>query len=71
MAGVSRVEFPNGTPIIDLTSDTVTADKMYVGITAHSANGDIITGTAEIIDDGEGNITLPEGLVTLIGEEDT
>lgn len=30
---------------VDLTSDTVTADKMLSPYTAHDANGDIITGT--------------------------
>lgn len=65
MPNPSRIEFPDGTPIIDLTSDTVIPSKMYKGVTAHAANGDIITGTAEVIDDGRGNVTLPPGFVTL------
>lgn len=32
-------------PIIDLTHDTVTADKLLEGITAHARNGEIITGS--------------------------
>ena len=32
-------------PIIDLTADTVTADKLLSGITAHAGNGEIITGS--------------------------
>lgn len=32
-------------PIIDLTNDTVTADKLLEGITAHARNGEIITGS--------------------------
>lgn len=67
MPNISRVEFPDGTPIIDLTADTVVPEKLYAGLKAHAANGDIITGTAEVLDDGAGNITLPPGLVTLTG----
>lgn len=32
-------------PIIDLTSDTVSADMLLSGITAHRSDGEIITGT--------------------------
>lgn len=31
--------------IVDLTDDTVTADKLLEGITAHARNGEIITGS--------------------------
>lgn len=31
--------------LIDLTADTVTADKLLQGITAHDAAGNIIVGT--------------------------
>ena len=34
-----------GNVLIDLTTDTVTADKLAAGITAHDASGKIITGT--------------------------
>ena len=34
-----------GNILIDLTTDTVTADKLASGITAHDASGKIITGT--------------------------
>ena len=34
-----------GNVLIDLTTDTVTADKLASGITAHDASGKIITGT--------------------------
>lgn len=34
-----------GNILIDLTTDTVTADKLSSGITAHDASGKIITGT--------------------------
>ena len=34
-----------GNILIDLTTDTVTADKLASGITAHDASGTVITGT--------------------------
>lgn len=34
-----------GNILIDLTTDTVTADKLASGITAHDASGAVITGT--------------------------
>lgn len=37
----------NGKTLIDLTSDTVTADKMLSGITAHGKDGTLVTGTCE------------------------
>lgn len=33
--------------LIDLTSDTVSADKMIAGITAHDKSGEVITGTCD------------------------
>lgn len=36
----------NGTTQIDLTQDTVAADKLYQNYTAHGADGEAITGTA-------------------------
>lgn len=64
---VNRVEYPDGTVLIDLTQDTVVSEKLYAGLTAHAANGEIITGTAEVLDDNQGNVTLPPGLVTITG----
>lgn len=42
----SKVIFGDET-LIDLTSDTVTADTLAEGITAHGADGELITGTME------------------------
>ena len=42
--GVSKGVF-SGKVVIDLTNDTVTADKLYEGVTAHGADGETITGT--------------------------
>lgn len=44
--GKSKVIF-GGEVLIDLTADTVKADKMLKGYTAHGADGDLITGTCE------------------------
>lgn len=40
----NKIIYGNKT-LIDLTSDTVTADKMLTGATAHAADGTVITGT--------------------------
>lgn len=41
---INKVIYGN-TTLIDLTADTVTADKMLSGFTAHDASGATITGT--------------------------
>lgn len=41
---VNKVVYGNRS-LIDLTNDTVTADTLAVGKTAHAADGSIITGT--------------------------
>ena len=41
---VSKVIY-GGTTLIDLTTDTVTADKLLTGITAHGKDGELIRGT--------------------------
>lgn len=41
----SKVVLSDGTVLMDLTSDTVTADKLAEGITAHDKSGALITGT--------------------------
>jgi len=42
----NKVELANGTVFIDLTSDTVTADTLQNGVTAHDKSGTVIVGTA-------------------------
>lgn len=42
---VNKVVIPGRGVQIDLTADTVTADKLAAGYTAHAASGEIITGT--------------------------
>lgn len=41
----SKVVLGTGEVLIDLTADTVAADKLLTGITAHGADGAPITGT--------------------------
>ena len=43
--GINKVQYGN-TTLIDLTSDTVQADKLMQGYTAHDRTGALITGTA-------------------------
>lgn len=43
---ISKVIY-GGQTLIDLTNDTVTADKLKKGYTAHGANGEVINGTCE------------------------
>ena len=40
----SKVQLSDGTVLLDLTSDTVAADKMLSGYTAHDKSGAKITG---------------------------
>ena len=42
---VSKVVLSNGTTLMDLTSDTITAASLLSGITAHDKSGAPITGT--------------------------
>lgn len=44
MAKTSKVVF-GGEVLIDLTMDTVVADKLLNGYTAHGADGEVVTGT--------------------------
>lgn len=64
MPGVVNKVIVNNTTIIDLTSDTVTAAKMYKGTVAHDKSGQTITGTAEVTVSGE-RLIMPTGLITV------
>ena len=55
----------NGNTLIDLTGDTVTADKLMQGYTAHDRSGALINGTI-----GDGNnleYGLTDGTLPLAG----
>lgn len=62
---VNKVIYGNST-VIDLTADTVAADKMIAGTTAHAKDGTVVTGIIverkeeEIVADGN-KIRIPAG----------
>ena len=43
---ISKVVY-GGNTLIDLTADSITKDKLMKGITAHGADGEVITGTCD------------------------
>lgn len=50
-----------GTVLIDLTADTVTADKILASYTAHDKSGTVITGTCEFdVDSTDATATVSE-----------
>lgn len=53
-----------GNVLIDLTGDTVAADKLLAGITAHGKDGEEITGTCAY-DAATGDATAAEGEILL------
>ena len=53
---VNKVVYGEET-LIDLTEDTVAADKLMAGYTAHAADGTPITGTAEVLDTSDADAT--------------
>lgn len=43
----NKIELSDGTVLLDLTADTVTADAVIAGRSLHLASGEIATGTLE------------------------
>ena len=62
---VNKVVYGNDT-LIDLTADTVSADKVLSGYTAHDASGASITGTAGASVSGT-NLIIPSSMGTVSG----
>lgn len=53
-----------GNVLIDLTADTVTADKLAEGVTAHDQSGAPITGTCTYdVDSGDATVQIAEMLL--------
>lgn len=50
-----------GQTLVDLTNDTITANDLAKGVTAHAANGELITGT---MTGGEGGIDTSDATAT-------
>lgn len=60
MAKISKVIY-GGRTLIDLTGDTVTADKLLTGTTAHGKDGELITGTCDFdVDSGDATVSAAE-----------
>ena len=50
-----------GKTLIDLTGDTVTADKLLSGITAHGKDGDLVTGACTFdVDSNDATVAVAE-----------
>lgn len=63
---VNKVDLADGTTLIDLTSDTVTAGSMLYGIKAHGKDGSILTGSIQTKTSADmavngGTVTAPAG----------
>ena len=59
---VNKVELANGEVLVDLTNDTVTAETLAEGVTAHGADGEPITGTMK---------TATEDLNAVLAEQES
>ena len=62
--GINKVQYGN-TTLIDLTSDTVTADKLMQGYTAHDRTGALISGA--IVDGNNLEYGLTDGTLPIVG----
>lgn len=61
MSAVNKIIY-GGNTLVDLSSDTVTADKLAAGYTAHDKTGAVITGAAKSSVTGE-VLTVAFGMV--------
>lgn len=60
---VSKVVY-GGNTLIDLTGDTVTADKLLSGITAHGKDGELVTGACTFdVDSNDATAAVAEILI--------
>lgn len=55
---VNKVVLSDGTTLIDLTADTVTASDLALGVTAHDMSGSPITGTSTKDSDTSGDTAV-------------
>lgn len=62
--GINKVQYGN-TTLIDLTQDTVTADKLMQGYTAHDRTGALISGA--IVDGNSLEYGLIDATSALVG----
>lgn len=60
--GINKVVY-GGETLIDLTGDTVTADKLLKGITAHGKDGEVVTGACTFdVDSNDATAAVAEVL---------
>lgn len=62
---VSKIEY-FGETLIDLTNDTVSADTILAGYTAHGKDGEPITGTLEVKEEQEKTVTPTSSIQEVI-----
>lgn len=62
--GINKIQYGN-TVLLDLTSDTVTADKLMQGYTAHDRTGALITGA--VLDGNNLEYGLTDGTSSMVG----
>ena len=62
---VNKVQLADGTSLIDISGDTVTASTLMQGYTAHNATGALVTGTLANGNNLEYGIT--DGTLPLVG----
>ena len=46
--------------LLDLTSDTITSNKLFSGYTAHAANGELINGSLDILNMSWNDLNSPQ-----------
>ena len=64
----NKIELADGTVLMDLTSDTVAADKMLSGYTAHDKSGAAITGSIQSNSGGSITPTRQQQTVSVSGK---
>ena len=67
----NKIQLSDGTTLIDLTGDTITAAKLERGYTAHDASGAPITGTAAPASENGSVYQDQDGYVVLDDEPGT
>ena len=65
---VSKIEY-FGETLIDLTNDTVSADTILAGYTAHGKDGEQITGTLEVKEEQEKTVTPTSSIQEVIPDD--
>ena len=62
---VNKVQLADGTSLIDISGDTITASTLMQGYTAHNATGASITGT--LADGNNIGYGITDGTLPLVG----